>query len=367
MKYITLLLFLISQVIYTTAQITITSNDIANIGTELPRIIDNNPDVTITPGAPGSNLIWDFSSISTDVNDTVCFADVNTTPYANEFPNSNLCIKLGTDIDYAYTTVTNESIQIQGASQYIDQLEDNVVAHFNPEQTNIIFPATYGTSFNDSYGFTVIRYYGETVTLPGVPFPVMVDSVKIVSATDATQIFDSWGELITPYGDFSTIRNKRVDYIENELYAKSNLLGYWIDVTTWLGEESTDTVCIYSWWAKEIGYPVFEIQTDYNTEAVIKASCLIVEDISIKKLAEEKITTTVFPVPANKHLNIKTNYEGSAVLKIYDMTGSLILKENINKSLQIVNIGNLSESLYFYTITGKDKTEVGQGKFYVVR
>lgn len=368
MKYFFTFLAFLTQIYLATAQITITADDIADVGTSLPRIVNGNPGETILPGNGGADLSWDFSAFLTEDRDTVRFMEVDSTPYAGEFSNSDVCIRLGSDIDYAYAAYSPNDVKIQGASQYIDELEDNIVVHFTPEQTIMEFPVTYNSSFNDSYGFTVVQYYGETVTLPGIPFPVMVDSIKIINTTDATNNFDAWGELQTPYGVFNTIRNWRVDYMENQLFAKSNTFGYWIDVTSWLGEASTDTVSVYSWWANDVGYPVFEIETDYNTGTIEKASCLEVGNLSAKQFTHStNHKISAYPIPANNKITIKSTFKGQALVRIFDMTGSLVKIEKYNSSNTSINVSDLSESLYFYTLLGYDKKEIGQGKFYIIR
>ena len=366
MKQITTLFFAICFSFMAKAQISISSADVAEIGTVLPRIIDNSPAETLLPGNTGENFIWDFSAIAAEDQDTIKFIAVEGTPYEDEFPDADFCIRLGAEIDYAYATNSSIDLKIQGASRYIDELEENIVVHFNPQQTSMLFPASYGDSFTDDYGFSLVKFYGESVSLPGFPFPIMVDSIKIVNNTHSSSTFDAWGELITPYGDFNVLRNWRVDYMENELYAKNNTMGFWIDVTSWLGNESADTVSVYSWWANNVGYPVFEIRTDYNTGEVNKASCLEVEDLSALQAKNTVQPTSAFPIPASDRITVQTNYFGNGIINIFDMTGSLVVSERFSSRAHSINVSHLSESLYFYNIITANQEKIGQGKFYVV-
>ncbi|MBI9036799.1 MAG: choice-of-anchor J domain-containing protein [Bacteroidales bacterium] len=68
----------------------------------------------------------------------------------------------------------------------------------------------------------------------------------------------------------------------------------------------------------------------------------------------------VYPNPASEHFYIKANLTNSLTVNIYSIVGKLVLKTNINKQLNEINIDNLSEGVYFVNIinekTGNEVT-----------
>ncbi len=368
MKKFTLLTLLIFNNIFLHAQVEITSDDIPGTGSLFSRIHDTIPGDSLMPGNAGANLEWDFSTMNTHFIDTIEFLDPANTPYANMFPGANQCIQMGNEIPYAYTVVSPDSLYVLGAVIEDEGFDDEIVSRFDPVQLLMLFPTTYGSAFEHTSAFSATLYFGQTVTLPGIPYPVFVDSVKIKNQTHTDSEIDGWGLLKTPYGSFETLREKRTEMTEDSLFAKSSDLGgMWIDITSWLGEDQKDTALIYSWLTKDVGFSVFELKVEPETGQVNEATCLEIEGNAGSSTKMNRTEEShAYPIPANETLHIDMDTDRAADINIYDLTGTLIAEKRVNKFPAKINISDFSGSIYFYTIRIKGQV-AESGKFTIAR
>ncbi|MDX1406501.1 MAG: hypothetical protein R3330_00160, partial [Saprospiraceae bacterium] len=130
------------------AQPTITSNVVAQIGTEITtEIAEDAPD----PGPAGANVEWDFSDImKEDSAVTVSFIYVpsDTTQYYNSFPESNVCLYGIGFGSYNYYLHTNEKLEDLGNAF------GNFRLLYTDPRTIVEFPFTFGSAFTDDYATT---------------------------------------------------------------------------------------------------------------------------------------------------------------------------------------------------------------------
>lgn len=102
-------------------------------------------------------------------------------------------------------------------------------------------------------------------------------------------------------------------------------------------------------------------------------STLIIDEIQLKS---EQLNTSlgklfnnhafrVFPNPANDRLYIKQSSQiQSGLFHLYDIFGKLILQTNINNPFESMNISQLPEGVYFYTIMS-NVSETTSGKIVI--
>lgn len=131
-----------------TAQPTLTSNVVAQIGTEITtEIAEDAPD----PGPAGADVEWDFREVvMEDSSATITFVYVpsDTTQYYGSFPESNVC-QYGIGIgSYNYLLHTNETLENLGNAF------GNFRLVYTDPRTLVTFPFTFGSSFTDDYATT---------------------------------------------------------------------------------------------------------------------------------------------------------------------------------------------------------------------
>jgi len=87
---------------------------------------------------------------------------------------------------------------------------------------------------------------------------------------------------------------------------------------------------------------------------------------SIKQNLFSTLKANAFPNPANEVLKIELNENFEGKIAVYNLSGSLILEENINGNQYLLNTSALASGNYFYRML-KENTIFAQGKFVVTK
>ncbi|MEX2485489.1 MAG: T9SS type A sorting domain-containing protein [Brumimicrobium sp.] len=106
----------------------------------------------------GANQTWDYSNISLGTNSTVEFVDPATTPYAADFPNSNVALYDMAAGAYIYYETTTTEFLDWGLSTS----QSNVI--YSDPLTYITFPITYGDNSSDNASGTIASGMGTRST-----------------------------------------------------------------------------------------------------------------------------------------------------------------------------------------------------------
>ena len=86
----------------TFSQITVTDNDIIDVGDILYEALDTISGNTIQIGSAGANQTWDFSALQQNMVNSIEYLDPSATPFGFLYPTSNICTN--EDGEYQYFT-----------------------------------------------------------------------------------------------------------------------------------------------------------------------------------------------------------------------------------------------------------------------
>jgi len=217
------------------AQITLTKNDVPQIGDSLTYYTDTLPVIT-SPGGDGPDQTWDFTQLTSTDTFGLKVISLDDTPNADQFPEANLAIE--TNGVFLYGQLTGEELLNLGTA--IDVLGNGMpfLVRFDPPQQLFQFPTTFGTAYSSTYSFTVVAA-GEDFDLP-------VDSVRFSRTTSESGAVDSYGTLTTPADTYEVLRLQVTSENADTLYAQ--VAGVWTPLQSL---QSTDIE--YRWLAKEGG------------------------------------------------------------------------------------------------------------------
>ncbi|NRB50810.1 MAG: PKD domain-containing protein, partial [Saprospiraceae bacterium] len=236
--------FLILYSISLPAQITITANDLLNVG-------ETSSDVQaiVTPGtsagAPGANQTYDFSMLAPDDTTTTTFISPNGTPGFSSYPNATLASEFEEGFLY-YQKTASEAFLL---GSYIDTSENNtgqfIAVPFNPTQKILEFPTTFNTAYTDTWAITA-TFADESG---------FADSIRSTTTTTEDILFDGFGTVITPEGSFNGLRER----IYSTTVSKTEVLssGFWVTL-----QETQFMDTSYIWFAKESKGPLVTIDID---------------------------------------------------------------------------------------------------------
>lgn len=331
-----------------TAQVTITD---ADMPTTL-QVYQQARDTTMTqsPGNSGSSQTYAFTSLLNQAQDSMTFTLPQWTPNGSSFPQSNAAIIVNAGDAYMYGNINTNIFEVNG--QVFDPLGNGLeeFVFTNPE-TQMVFPAAYGSSFADTAGGVNQFYMGYD---PGVGFTI--DTVRIHTTVYKVSDYDGWGTATTPLGTYNVLRQntfrKQIDTID--VYA----FGNW--APNFFSQE--DSMRTYSFWTNGIGMPIVELTDQDDLGQITNCTWLpaapTLTGIPVNEPAE---AINAYPNPATDVITFLTpGAEGT--LEIIDMTGRVVKSVNITNAQTVINVSDLASGVYTYRVVA---SSVATGKIQV--
>jgi hypothetical protein len=247
-----------------------------------------------SPGASGTNVTWNFSSLSFTQFATVSIVSPTATPYASSFSSANVASAItGTfGTVYAYNNIQ---------PTFQDQIGDGISAAggatYTPDpKRHLVFPFNYGNSYSDSYQCVSCSPGSFTVT------------------------YDAYGTLMI---------NGKTYYNVARI---SNLFGF----------------PYYNYYNTNPVFPIFS----YDTSPSSGSSSTLVELTGAGIGMTENFVTehmVTFPNPANGELNVRNTSFMQIEFEIYDLLGKLVKEKELLKQGEITktDISSYTPGLYF--------------------
>ena len=346
MKKNLLSIILLSLAITSFGQIIINNDDIAPVGTTVYMSNDTVPEAGIVPGDAGANKTWDFSSVKEHTIDTIDLVLPASTPYADEFPESNFAMKFSGDSMFLFMERSDDKLARTGMAFTLSN-EDPMMWHFEPEDILLDFPVAYENNYSEDY----VVDYTIASPQPGA------DSVRVKSDIAKETNIDAWGTLIIPMGTFDVLR-QRVDEISTDsIFAK--VLGNWMFIS-----EASDTSISYSWWTDDVavGFSLFSIDVVPATGEV-DGSVSFMNTFPVGWFENNMIENSVFPNPVSNVLNIEFEEAQNGELIIINQFGQLVGKEKLSGQSRVqFNMSALPAGLYLFTLRNASGKVVSNGK-----
>lgn len=354
----TLLFFLLisSGCILAQTPITLTSSDIAGVN----KIIYQATDIHITGNAiigfTGPSQVWNMTSLAEDEKDTLTFLAYSSAPNV-QLSGANLLLKQGYENNYIYAVNSPGSLTALGFAGYFGS--SPVTQKNTPAEILSDFPATYNTGFTNNYVSNAKIFYGQTVTISGVP--IYIDSIRVKSNVHKTVLRDAWGNITTPFagGPYAVLRIKetKVTYDTTDAF----FLGAWVDAIN----TKADSTTTYAWWAKNVGFPIATATMD-STGGVSKIEWLkSTGTVGVSENAVRVPDVSVFPNPAQYQVNFVIDVLKASSVRVYDVTGRFINEYVVKNNRSTINTSHYVNGIYSYTVIGEEDTILKHGKFAV--
>jgi len=357
MKVFSLYLLLFLFVYSASAQITITSDDLIDVGDSVTLAVADTTPAGFNPGPPGANLHWDFSNIIMDTTSKLKFLDPAGTPYGASFPSSNIAVMGLADFliegAWAYATKNAFVFQVDGLAGSYDIFED-IVVPLDPPEIMFSFPINYLDSYSQSSTADI------AIESPEPP----ADSVRLKVVTSVETTVDAWGELTTPEWTGQVLRIRDVRTTIDSVWVK--LLFFWVYL-----ESSTNVGITYKYMANDLGYPVMQFMADSSDTQYSGVNYLKDVGVGISDVDREEgfNDLVVYPNPATSeaHINIRYSIPDTRYsLLIYDLLGGMqdeILapqgKNQISIDVSAFNAG------VYVAVLKNEKEIIGRTKFVV--
>lgn len=352
------------------AQITLNSTDIVDAGVDVIQAHDTIP-TGITIGLPGANQTWDFSAVLDDNGqDTLKFRDPLGFPLATDFPAANLVL-LDTEEDSAwmYLNKNTNGLFIVGRSQ----MEDGILTSFPFGGAIITFPSTIGTNFS-------IPWSGTLIGLDVSTFPLLgLDSIKITRGTKIDSDIDGWGNVITPFGSFSSLRQIVIEESVDTTWEKSTATGTWSIVSPAtiiaLGalnvpvtDISYDTNRTARWWTDDVNSKFPLVEMSYEADGTVNNVDWQKSSPTVGLSENTPVfSVELYPNPVKDFLTIITSTTGNKIVSVLDITGKVITEQAFRNNSIKISTQNYTNGVYFYKIQNLKGEILYLDKFIVTK
>lgn len=269
-----------------------------------------NEITSMNPGPSGSNVSWDFSTISggTYIAGEPSFCiDPAGTPYVDStsLVGSNLCIRgEGTSDEgpFVYYAMTNSNQSMLGLGNTVGGAVS--FANYDDPLIGIEFPCSYGTNISDTYKY---RLYNSTAGMY-----MMKDSGYVMMTVDA------WGSITTPEAHYDNVI-RLVTTTTSYMYM--NFGAGWVHT-------GTNVDIHYSWMAENLKINVFSI-TEFVTAGGYSVTYLVDHNFPLGIDEAEKIAFDIYPNPATSIIHFQCG-EAIQQYRVYCINGRLIEDGNLS-------------------------------------
>lgn len=317
----------------TEAQITYEFNDLPVIGDQITRYRDTM--TVYGPGPDGPGQHWMFPAPVEHEVITTSVISVASTPYAGQFPNSNMAMT-NDNSAYLFFGVNNAEMITTGAAGDLLQNGGNIVSVFNPTLTVHEFPRTYDSNGDSEYYFEVIT------TDHGIP---LVHSVRLRHYGHVFDTTDGYGQITTPVGTYDCLRVKSTDITVDSVWIKLFAFSQWALQEDFTGPGESTT---YSWLTKEAKLAVAELSFDsIGNPKNFTWSSIPPIAVPTALTTFEQGDIRIYPQPANGTFTVEMPHSGFSTAELMTLDGRVVRSHAIlNRDRLDVEIHGVAPGMY---------------------
>ncbi len=353
-----LLILLLACRLVTVAQITVQSFTLPSVGDTLRTATDNLPS-GISPGGPGENLTWDFSSLQAPFINAVTLLHPSQGANSAAFPNASFVTKPSAESELYYRTTTTQLLQIGFAGDAPGGLGIPVLARYSPPLQEKKVPLQYGDAYISTAGLLIpVSASLLPDTLLNL-FPIRPDSIRLNVQSEINSSVDAWGKLSIPSGTFEVLREKKTVINLRKVEVKSNSIPAWIDVTSFIPFPelvAPDTVLTYEYWSNVAKEPIAVVRVDASGSLVsvdFKADDNTISTTFNGQVKGGNIFAYPNPAIGSVRFDITGLSSGVYTVKLYNILGVAIWSEKINvqntKTLRL-DLDDFKRGTYLYSL-----------------
>lgn len=341
MKKIVFLLALTVLTLASSAQITISNNDLPSVNDIYHISITSNLQGN-NPALTGTNFLWDYSQLQANIQRSDTFVAVSSAPFAYQFYFNNVFLYPNHKADYA----------IKGNDMNFQVVSITDVYDFYKNASSQYANVGFGSNINGVPSSTRREPIDEEYLLPlnyndnKISFSNF--SISLPSGDGYGQqqrridTVDGWGTVITPLGTYNCIRVKSIVDINDSIYMSQ------FGTTIVAGRPQKIE---YKWLAANSGVPVLKIAIDsVSTQIEYQDNLMVGINDNVLPIYHLK----AFPNPAKESIIIdfQSLKKEEVIISLKDINGKLITQiysgtvEKGNNHI-FLPLSNISNGFYF--------------------
>ncbi len=336
MKLLLTLTCLISSTLLL-AQPTIVQSSAPTAGSTWSEVYIDEPG-GVSPGSPGANQTWNLSNaIGTFGSDALEFVSPSSVPdgLGAFFPDSDVALYF----EEEDSTATFFKSETDGF--YIDGFASNSVWVEPPFNYSDFDPDNLFVPFDFSYPDVRNNVSRNVITIDG-GVPVQLRSTIISEMTA-----DGYGTVILPIGTFNNIlRMETIQYSIDSVFTDADMNGVFEFVST--DGPSPDEIS-YFWLQNADPMLLATVELEEDQSTVSYFSYLVSGATGTEENFNE-LGVKVYPNPSQGNFSIRTEWLGATSLRIIDLDGKEIYKEQFISNGSIHDIALLGVSSGTYMV-----------------
>lgn len=297
--------------------------------------------VNINPGPAGASMMWNFAASTTYSNLVTSYTamSVGTSTY----PLANIAVASAAN-NIGYYASSPGGIHYYGGNIAIGTVVGSLT--YTSSAVSAVYPMGLNTTSSSVTNGTI----GVTQ-----PFPTNGTFVG-----NSKTIADGTGTVTMPGGGvFPDV----IRVVSSQT----------INITTPI---ATATVfqMNYDYYSNGTKAPIFSIMTaTANTAAGPTTQTVVLRNknavppppVGIQQLAATNGNFVVYPNPSSTHVNFATDNVNAKQVSVYEVTGKLIEKQNLNEGKLKLDVSAYNKGLYFYTVSDASGQKIKSGRFTV--
>lgn len=253
--------------------------------------------------AAGAMQTWDFSSLSESSEEQFTFVDPATTPWASDFPGSDLC-GIGWDGSHSYYITSASQLATEGNAFLLPgpPPEDTALVLLTGNTETILqLPFTFNDAHNDAFA--------GTIAVSG--FNGTVDGTIDVSV-------DGYGTLILPNGTYTNVARYRFERTQNN---------------TVMSFTTTTTKTQWGWVSPNHRFWLLLMEVNFDgftTSDVVwyNKAPVLAGPSGIATHADASLVLAPNPVAAGQAVQLVNGMAGNTIeVELIDATGRIITRE----------------------------------------
>lgn len=354
MKKLYTLIFCVSGLLSMNAQLTQTNHAPAAADTYTNYQCDS---LSISPGANGAGVTWNFSSVvvhtaipvtfaaaaSTNASYPAASVSVASTPYGNTyFYNSS-----ATSLDFYGGKLT-----VNGGGTPV-----SAVLNYTQPAKYAAYPMSLNTT--------------ATSTISG--------SINVTSPLAVSGTFSGTCDVLVSGSGTLSIGTGSANTYTNVLKVVTSQT---MDFVTTLAS-GTLTQINYEYFSSGTKSPIFSISTatavtplGTNTQTFVNSVKPVAATTStnppppttfviVPENTANAVNISVYPNPANTYVNVSADNTSAYQVAVYDITGKLVDKQVLTEGKVKVSTAELQSGLYIYTVTNRSNEQLKTGKLTI--
>ncbi len=385
-RYIAILVLLFCSVIIF-GQISIIRTDVFDAGDEIPQIkyfSGSTEGISFFELFDEENPVFDDLDWQMTSIDTLRFIEPSETDIENSYPEAN-CAYTTIDGFVMYLIILEHKVELIGIQ--VQNPFTGVNMDMNVIETLTLYnlPSDYQDEHSDTGEFEHkdhITVYEEIIPSDYYDWVMETfDTVKFEISLSLNSNFDKYGSMEFVgdnnfNGVFDYLREKKIMITTIDILLRHSTYGWYMPIGSIPGLDLPvefpiiDTLSSYSYWTKNMEYPLAELFMTNDFENVTQV------DYRYNKNNPDNFVESgyfsnfnIYPNPATDFMYFSFNNQVSGYILIFSANGDLTEKIIINQNQKLTkyNTENLSNGTYFYQITDKNGKYSTSGKFVKIK